>query len=489
MQWNQYRSSSAHWDGYLDASASARPFHAHLIQHLEGLGLEGIRTLQQNAEVSLLNQGITFTLYSEEKDTEKILPFDVLPRIVTGAEWDHIEQGIEQRLRALNLFLRDIYREQRILRDGVVPTELVVNSPHFCRAAAGIEPPGGVFVHVAGIDLIQNERGEYLVLEDNLRIPSGVSYVLENRLVSSRVLPDLLQQCRVRGVDAYPRRLLEVLRSLSPEEAPTVAVLTPGLYNSAYFEHSFLAAQMGVQLVEGADLVVDQDVLYMKTTRGLQRVDVLYRRVDDDFLDPVSFRADSLLGVPGLMHAYQAGNLALANAPGTGVADDKAMYAYVPRIIQYYLGQDPILLQVPTYLCREEKSLRFTLDHLDELVVKPVDGSGGYGVTIGPQASAEALRELRDAISRAPHRFVAQPVQDLSVLPTLIHHDDAFSIESRHVDLRPFSLCDAGGEIRTLPGGLTRVALKRGSLVVNSSQGGGSKDTWVLRSCSGAEDA
>ena len=482
MRWSDYQPETHTWDGYVDAMGAARPSHQSLVAQLAGLGVAGIRALQHTAEVSLLNQGITFTVYADELGTEKILPFDLLPRVVTAAEWERVERGIEQRLRALNLFLRDIYGDQKILRDGKVPTELVVSSPHFSRAAAGIAPPGGVFVHVAGTDLIQNETGQYLVLEDNLRVPSGVSYVLENRLVSSRVLPDLLQTCRVRGVDAYPRMLLEALRSLAPSEAPTVAVLTPGIYNSAYFEHSFLAAQMGVQLVEGADLVVDRERLYMKTTAGLERVDVLYRRIDDDFLDPIAFRPDSLLGVPGLMSAYRAGNLALANAPGTGVADDKAMYAYVPQLIQYYLGEDPVLLQVPTYLCREEKARAYVLDHLSELVVKPVDGSGGYGITVGSEASRAELAELRSAICAAPHRFVAQPIQQLSTLPTLIRRtDSAFAIEARRVDLRPFSLCSADGHVRTLPGGLTRVALKRGSLVVNSSQGGGSKDTWVLR--------
>ena len=481
MDWSRYPARSDGWDGYLTPGRAPRPGCRDLLTHVAGLGVEGLAHLQRTAEISLRNQGITFTVYGDQRGRERILPFDVLPRVVTAGEWAQVEAGLVQRLRALNLFLADLYGEQRILRDGVVPTDLVVTSPSFCRELVGTPVPGGVFVHVSGTDLIQDETGGFLVLEDNLRVPSGVSYVLENRLVMSRVLPDLLQRHRVRRVDSYPGLLLEALRSLSPVESPSVALLTPGIYNSAYFEHSFLAAQMGVPLVEGRDLVVDQDVLYTKTTSGLRRVDVLYRRVDDAFLDPIAFRPDSLLGVPGLMHALRAGNVVLANAPGTGVADDKAIYAYVPRVIRYYLGEEPMLAQVPTYLCREEKDLAHVIDHLPELVLKPTDGSGGYGLVIGPQATRSELAQAREALRAAPHRFVAQPVQRLSTLPTFVADGAGGSLGPRHVDLRPCSVYGAQDRIQVLPGGLTRVALREGSLVVNSSQGGGSKDTWVLR--------
>jgi uncharacterized circularly permuted ATP-grasp superfamily protein len=488
MDWQRYPARPDFYDGYLRLDRSGREPYDGLLRHFEGLGLAGLDSLQRTAELSLLNQGITFTVYSDDRGTEKIFPFDVLPRLVTAAEWAHVEAGITQRLRALTLFLADLYGEQRILRDGIVPTDLVVNSPHFCREMVGTHVPAGVFVHVSGIDLIQNETGSFLVLEDNLRVPSGVSYLLENRIVMSHVLPDLMQQYRVRRVDHYPQILLEGLRSVSPREFPVVAVLTPGIHNSAYFEHSFLAAQMGVELVEGNDLLVDEDVLYMKTTSGLERVDVLYRRVDDAFLDPLAFRTDSLLGVPGLMHAYRAGNVVLANAPGTGVVDDKAMYAYVPRVIRYYLDEEPVLAQVPTFLCREPKDRAFVLDHLEDLVVKPTDGSGGYGLVVGSHASREELATLREAIQAEPRRFIAQPIQRLATLPTFVREPES-GVFPRHVDLRPFAVAGADGDIRVLPGGLTRVALREGSLVVNSSQGGGSKDTWVLHEAVEARDA
>jgi uncharacterized circularly permuted ATP-grasp superfamily protein len=479
VEWHDYAGASGSHDLMVGADGRVRAPYLPFAEHLEGLGFEGLSALQKSADLSLLNQGITFTVYADTRGTEKIFPFDVVPRIVPAREWARVEAGIAQRLQALTLFLRDIYGPQRILKDGVVPTDLVVGSPHFCRELVGIEIPAGVFVHVSGIDLIQDGGGHHLVLEDNLRVPSGVSYVLENRIVMSRVLPDLLQRCRVLPVDHYPQLLLDCLREASPREDPVIAVLTPGIYNSAYFEHAFLSAQMGVPLVEGGDLVVDEDVLYMKVTSGLERVDVLYRRVDDAFLDPIAFRADSLLGVPGLMHAYRAGNLVLANAPGTGVADDKATYAYVPRIIRYYLGEDPLLDQVKTYLCRERDDFRYVLDKLPELVLKPTDGSGGYGLVIGPHASRETLDEARAALRARPEHYIAQPVQRLATLPTLDAGKQCLA--PRHVDLRPFAVYGAGDAIRVLPGGLTRVALREGSLVVNSSQGGGSKDTWVLR--------
>ncbi len=468
------------FDGYARASGTARAETERLVHVFNRRGPEGLAALQREAEISLLNQGITFTVYADERGTEKILPFDVVPRVISGIEWAALESGIEQRLRAIQRFLADLYGEQRILRDGVIPSDLVVNSPFFCREMVGVAPRGDVWVNIAGVDLIQDETGGFMVLEDNLRVPSGVSYVLENRRVMGRILPDVLQRARVRSVEHYPQMLFDALRSMGGSEDCRVAVLTPGIYNSAYFEHSFLAAEMGVDLVEGQDLLVDQDVLYAKTISGLERIDVLYRRVDDDFLDPLVFRSDSLLGVPGIMHAVRAGNLSLANAPGTGVVDDKAMYAYLPRVIEYYLGEKPQLAQVPTYLCREEKSRATVLANLGDLVVKPTDGSGGYGILIGPHASDEEIARMRADIEARPERFVAQPLISLSTLPTIVSDDGDAHLEPRHVDLRPFAVTGADGAMRLLPGGLTRVALRKGTVVVNSSQGGGTKDTWVL---------
>jgi uncharacterized circularly permuted ATP-grasp superfamily protein len=476
IDWSSYPARAGYRDAMLDSEHGACQA---LARHLSAVGLAGLDAVHRDAELCLLNQGITFTVYADERGTEKIFPLDVIPRMITASQWSRIERGIEQRLRALNLFLLDLYGDQRILREGVVPTDLVVNSPHFCRAMMGNRIPGDVFIHVSGTDLIEDETGTVRVLEDNLRVPSGVSYVIENRIVMARVLPELLEQFRVRPVDHYPQMLLDALRSVCDRMDPVIAVLTPGIYNSAYFEHSFLAAQMGVQLVEGRDLVVDEDVVYMKTTGGLRRVDVIYRRIDDDFLDPIAFRSDSMLGVPGLMHAYRSGNVVIANAPGAGVVDDKAMYAYVPRVIRYYLAEEPLLEQVPTYLCREPGDCRYVLDNLESLVLKPTDGSGGYGLLVGSAASRAELEEGRAAVRAAPHRFIAQPIQKLSTLPTLIRGDRP-SLGPRHVDLRPFAVFGAGQRVNVLPGGLTRVALREGSLVVNSSQGGGSKDTWVL---------
>jgi len=481
-EWLSYPAVEGWFDGCLHARGATREHYRRLLGHLERLGPEGVGQLHHDAQVSRLNQGITFTVYSDATGTERIFPFDLVPRLVSTHEWAPVEAGIAQRLRAVNLFLDDLYGDQKILRDGVVPTELVVGSGSFCREMHGLEVPGGVWVHVAGVDLIQDEHGRFLALEDNLRVPSGVSYVLENRRVTSRVMPELLHGIGVRSVDHYPQLLLDALRGLAPSEDATVAVLTPGVYNSAYFEHSFLAAEMGVELVEGQDLVVTGDVLYMKTTDGLRRVDVLYRRIDDDFLDPLVFRPDSQLGVAGLMNAYRAGNVVLANAPGTGIVDDKAMYAYLPRIIRYYLGEEPTLPQVPTYLCREPDDRAFVLEHLGELVLKPTDGSGGYGILVGPHASRAEIDEARAALQANPEGFVAQPVQRLATLPVWLPdgREGGAGLEARHVDLRPFAVTDADGRTHVLPGGLTRVALPRGSLVVNSSQGGGSKDTWVV---------
>jgi uncharacterized circularly permuted ATP-grasp superfamily protein len=476
---HDYRPLRGAYDGIFTGEGKPQESCEEVSIFLKQSGGPGLQEVQRDADLSLLNQGITFTVYSDDRGTEKIFPLDVIPRIITGDRWAKLEEGLEQRLHALNLFLADLYGDQRILREKIVPDNLVFNSPHFARSMLGVKVPQGVYVHVAGTDLIENDLGDFLVLEDNLRVPSGVSYVLENRIVMSRILPDLLGRHRVRGVDHYPQMLLDTLRSASPVENPVVVVLTPGIYNSAYFEHSYLAAQMGIQLVEGRDLVVDDDHLYMKTTSGLRKVDVVYRRVDDDFLDPLAFRYDSILGVPGLANAYRNGNVVLANAPGTGVADDKAMYSFVPEFIRFYLAEEPILGQVPTYLCSRKSDLDYVIDHLEDLVVKPTDGSGGYGLLVGSAATKSQLDEMRHALTRRPERFVAQPIQKLSTLPTLVSENEP-EIAPRHVDLRPFSVSHRIDEVRTLPGGLTRVALPRGSLVVNSSQGGGSKDTWVL---------
>ncbi|MEM9175618.1 MAG: circularly permuted type 2 ATP-grasp protein, partial [Myxococcota bacterium] len=445
-----YRPLPGFFDGLFASDGRPRAACADLAAFLDQTGLGGLQALQRDADLSLLNQGITFTVYADQRGTEKIFPFDVIPRVVTAERWARLEAGLRQRIHALNLFLEDLYGEQHVLRENVVPTELVLASPNFCRAMMGVKVPKGVYVHISGTDLIENEDGDFLVLEDNVRVPSGVSYVLENRIVMSRVLPDLLARHRVRPVDQYPRMLLDALRALSPAFDPVVVVLTPGIYNSAYYEHSYLAAQMGVQLVEGRDLVVDEDKLYMKTTSGLQQVDVVYRRVDDDFLDPLAFRADSVLGVPGLMNAFRAGNVALANAPGTGVVDDKAMYAYMPEVIRFYLSEEPILGQVPTYLGRRSKDLAYMTSHLDELVVKPTDGSGGYGLLVGSAATQEQLDEMRRTLSVAGDRFVAQPIQRLSTLPTLVGAP-AQEIAPRHVDLRPFSISQGPGEVEILP--------------------------------------
>jgi len=467
-------------DEAYDAAGNVRPIYQPAVKYFEALGREGVEKLQHSADLSMLNQGVTFTVYSDSRGTEKIFPFDLMPRILTHAEWTAIEAGVVQRMQALNLFLEDIYHEQQILKDGIVPTAQVMMSSLFCREMTGLNPPGGIHVHIGGIDLIRNESGDFHVLEDNLRCPSGVSYVIENRWVMGRVQPKLLNQYKVRPVDNYPQMLFDSAASLSTSDNPTVAVLTPGVFNSAYFEHSFLANQMGAELVEGHDLLVDRDVVYMKTTRGLQRVDVLYLRVDTEFLDPLVFRPDSMLGVPGLMNAYRAGNIALANAPGNGVADDKALYAYTPEIIRYYLNEEPILPIVPTYLGSRDADLRYILEHMETMVVKPTDASGGYGLLVGSHATKQELADFRTALAANPDHYIAQPIQQLSTHPTLVEQDDRKGFFPRHVDLRPYAVCDVDGNVKVQPGGLTRVALKQGSLVVNSSQGGGSKDTWVL---------
>jgi uncharacterized circularly permuted ATP-grasp superfamily protein len=457
-----------------------RDHYRALHQTLLGLPPEELRRSQQAADLAFLHEGITFTVYGSKEGTERIFPNDLLPRIIAAREWMTIEKGLTQRLTALNFFLRDIYHEGRILADKVVPRELIYSCRHFRREMRGLNVPRDVYVSICGTDLIRVPDGTYAVLEDNLRVPSGVSYMLANRKVLKRVFPSLFRDYGVWPVDHYPRALLTTLKSLAPDNAtyrqdPTTVLLTPGVSNSAYFEHTFLAQQMGIELVEGRDLLVHDNVVYMRTTAGLQRVDVIYRRVDDDFLDPLCFRPDSILGVPGLFNAYRAGNVALANAIGTGVADDKAVYAYVPKIIRYYLDEDPILPNVETFLMSDGAQRQHTLENLDKMVVKAVGESGGYGMLIGPHSSAQQREEFRARILADPRNYIAQPTLSLSCAPCLIDG----SVESRHIDLRPYILM--GEKVTLVPGGLTRVALRKGSLVVNSSQGGGSKDTWVLR--------
>ncbi len=455
---------------------TARPGAKLLEQKITSLSDGELRQRQQAAERALLDMGITFNVYGESDGTERIFPFDIVPRIVEAAEWQWLEQGLKQRVHALNLFIDDIYHEQKILKDKVIPKDLILSSRAFRQACIGLNPPRGIWCHITGTDFVRDKNGQMYVLEDNLRCPSGVSYVLESRQILKRTFPQVFSASRVRPVDDYPSHLLKMLQYLSPNyvQTPTVALLTPGIYNSAYFEHSFLAQQMGVELVEGRDLVVADGLVQMRTTKGLQRVDVLYRRIDDDFLDPLVFRPDSTLGVPGLMEVYQAGRVALANAPGTGIADDKVIYAYVPKIIKYYLGEESIIPNVPTYVCWDDQERMHVLAHLDKLVVKAANESGGYGMLIGPHSTSAQREQFATLIQNNPRNYIAQPTLPLSRVPVLV--DDHF--EGRHVDLRPYILY--GEDIYVLPGGLTRVALKKGSLVVNSSQGGGSKDTWVL---------
>jgi uncharacterized circularly permuted ATP-grasp superfamily protein len=447
---------------------------------LAGLTPDEVAHMQALAERSLLNQGVTFSVYSDTRGTEKIFPFCLIPRIVAAADWARLERGLEQRLRALGRFLDDVYGEQRILEAEPLLAELVRGAKHYLPQLVGVKPPGGVRIHIGGIDLIRDDEGTFRVLEDNLRTPSGVSYVLSNRLMTKRVLSEPLEAARVQRVDHYPQRLADTLRAVSPAdpEQSTVVVLTPGPYNSAYFEHSFLARTMGLELVQAADLYVDGDLVYLRTTRGPRRVHVIYRRIDEAFLDPEAFRPDSLLGVRGLMRAYRAGNVALANAPGNGVADDKAVYAFVPEMIRFYLSEEPLLEQVPTYLCGRDDERAFVLEHLDELVVKAVDEAGGYGMLMGPQSTAAEREEFRARILAEPRRYIAQRRVELSACPTW--DPVARAPKARRVDLRPYLLTSPAGTW-VLPGGLTRVALVEGSYVVNSSQGGGSKDTWVLK--------
>lgn len=475
-----YTPLSGSYDELISAKDGPRPFCKRIVESLGIFTPESWHQAQKLAEVALLNQGVTFSVYSDQRGTEKIFPFCLMPRVIAHEDFALLEKGLKQRLCALHLFLDDIYGEQRILRDNPVLRELALGAKHYLPMLMGIKPPGGVRIHIAGIDLIRDPDGTFRVLEDNLRTPSGVSYVLENRLTTKRVLPQIFEQGRIQPVDHYPARLAETLRSLSPitPDRACAVLLTPGSYNSAYFEHTFLARTMGLELVQSDDLFTENDHVYVRTTRGPRRVDVIYRRTDDAFLDPEVFRPDSLLGVRGLIRAYAAGHVTLANAPGNGVADDKAVYAFVPDMIRFYLGEEPLLEQVPTFVCAREGDRQYVLSHLNELVVKAVDEAGGYGMLMGPEASKDEIDEFRKRIEGEPRRYIAQHRIELSTCPTYIEGEHAMA--PRRVDLRPYILTGKDGAW-VLPGGLTRVALREGSYVVNSSQGGGSKDTWVQR--------
>jgi len=467
------------FDEMFSAPGVVRPHYRMLLERFAEMGEGEFERKQTLATDTFLNQGITFTVYSDNQGTERIFPFDLIPRIIPQPEWKHIEAGLTQRIRALNLFLHDIYHEQRIVKEGIVPEWVIRSAKHFRPEFMGFDVPRDIYIHICGSDLIRDRDGNYLVLEDNGRCPSGVSYVLENRQVMKRVFPQLFNRHKVCPVDDYGQELLNLLRHVAPRNcrnsgAPTVVLLTPGIYNSAYFEHSFLARLMGIEIVIGSDLVVKDKVVYMKTTKGLQRVDVIYRRIDDDFLDPTVFRPESVLGVPGIVEAYKEGNVNLCNAIGTGVADDKVTYAFVPDMIRFYLSEEPVLHNVQTYLSWNEDDRRYILEHLHELVVKSANESGGYGMLIGPHSTKEQIEKFRAAIIADPRNYIAQPVISLSRSPS--YCDGA--VEGRHIDLRPYILY--GEKITIIPGGLTRVALRKGSLVVNSSQGGGSKDSWVV---------
>lgn len=472
---SNYQISGA-FDEMFTTTGEPRPEYQELLRAFLEMPAGELAARKRSADLSFLTEGVTFTVYGRDEGTERIFPYDLVPRIVTHQEWQTIERGLKQRIAALNLFLRDIYHEGKILSDSVVPREIVYTCRHFRREMRGLQVPRNIYIAVTGSDLLRLESGEFVVLEDNLRVPSGVSYMLTNRRAMKRTLPQLFRTYRVRPIDHYSQLLLGTLRSLAPEgrPEPTIVVLTPGVYNSAYFEHTYLARQMGVDLVEGRDLLVHDNIVYMRTTAGLRRVDVIYRRVDDDFSDPLAFRSNSALGVAGLLNAYRAGNVTVANAFGTGVADDKAVYAYVPAIIRYYIGEDPLLNNVETFLMTNPVHRAHVLANLETMVVKPVGESGGYGMLVGPHSSAEQREHFRGLIRQNPRNFIAQPTLAFSRAPCLVGD----CIEPRHVDLRPYILY--GDQINIAPGGLTRVALEKGSLVVNSSQGGGSKDTWVL---------
>jgi len=464
------------WDE-MRGEQSIRMQYGKLFETLQQLHINTLLDKDKQASELFMNQGITFTVYSENEGIERIFPYDIIPRIITAAEWDHIERGIKQRLTALNLFLKDIYNDRQIVNDKIIPAELIATCDHYTRQVQRVKVPHDIYVHISGIDLIRGDDGAFYILEDNLRTPSGVSYMLKNREITKRIFPDIFYENKVRMVNNYPLLLHEILSSLSPQQIsnPTVALLTPGVYNSAYYEHTFLARQMGIPLVEGRDLVVNDHKVYMKRTSGLEQVHVIYRRIDDDFLDPIVFRSDSSLGVPGIMSAYRKGNIALANAVGNGVADDKAVYAYVPAMIKYYLNEEQILPNVPTYQMMDAEARDYVFNNIEKMVIKRTNQSGGYGMVMGNKITEPEWVDAKEVIEEDPRSFIAQPIIKLSTVPCFI--DGKF--QPRHVDLRPYALCGPD-DIKIVPGGLTRVALKEGSLIVNSSQGGGSKDTWVI---------
>lgn len=477
INWKTY-DPDKFYDEIISSPGNARAPARRLVSHLRSLSDDDIRDRRASADVAIKKMGITFRVYSEEGNIDRSWPFDIIPRVISSKQWQRTAEGLEQRLRALNLFINDLYHDQKIVKDGILPAHILENSKNFRPECVGISPPFGVWAHICGTDLVRDKDGQFYVLEDNLRVPSGVSYMLENRALTKRILPDLFDSEKILPIDDYPANLLEALGRLSPRDTarPSIVVLTPGIFNSAYFEHAFLAQKMGAELVEGSDLIVaEDDCVYMKTVDGPERVDVIYRRIDDLFLDPEAFRKDSVLGVPGLMRAWQKGNVALANAPGAGVADDKVVYAYVPQIIKYYLGEEPKISNVETYLCINKKERDYVLANLDKLVVKPANESGGSGMLVGPHSTRKEQKHFADLIKANPGNYIAQPTLSLSTVPTLVDGD---KLEPRHVDLRPFIIQSDKTYVTT--GGLTRVAMKKGSLVVNSSQGGGSKDTWIV---------
>jgi uncharacterized circularly permuted ATP-grasp superfamily protein len=473
MNLRQYPSEDI-FDEMLNPQHQVRSSYSLFMEHLNKLSIKKLNQLQGATDRAQRLMGMTFNVYGDQEGIERILKLDIIPRIIGREDWKFLEKGLQQRIFALNAFIDDIYHDQKIIKDKIIPSEIIFSSPSYLKQCQGLKPPKNIWCHITGTDIVRNIDGTFYVLEDNLRCPSGVSYLLENREILKRTFPDLFDTLGVRMVLDYPMKLLDILEYISPKKHPNIAVLTPGVFNSAYFEHSYLALQMGVELVEGRDLVVEKNHLYMRTTKGLEQVDVIYRRIDDTFLDPTYFNPDSMLGVPGIMEVYKHGNLGLANAPGTGVADDKAIYAYVPKIISYYLKEEPILNNVPTYICEEKKDMSYVLKNIDKLVVKETNSAGGYGMLIGPKSTRKQIEEFKVKIKNNPRNYIAQPTLSLSTVPSIVEE----GIEPRHVDLRPYVLY--GEKIEVIPGALSRVALKKGSLVVNSSQGGGCKDTWVL---------
>ena len=478
MDWKNYQGTDF-FDELMTPKSRPRAEARKLVSYLSSLDESEVEVRRQMAEATIREMGVSFTVYTEEGNIDRAWPFDIIPRTISSKQWEKTAAGLKQRLKALNMFIDDLYHDQRVIKDGIIPEHIIKESKNFRPECVGISPKHGVWAHICGTDLVRDGSGDFYVLEDNLRVPSGVAYMLENRAITKRVLPEVFEKEDILPIDDYSSHLYEMLRSLAPEgvRKPNIVVLTPGIFNSAYFEHSFLASQMGVELVQGSDLVVDsEDKVYMKTIAGLEQVHVIYRRIDDLFLDPEAFHPDSMLGVPGLMRAWRSGNVALANAPGAGVADDKVVYAYVPAIIRYYLNEEPLIKNVPTYLCEDPEQRAYVLDHLAELVVKPANESGGYGMLVGPHSTKKDQAKFAKLIKENPRNYIAQPTLALSTAPTLVEQNE---LEPRHLDLRPFILQGKNTYVTT--GGLTRVAMVKGSLVVNSSQGGGSKDTWIVR--------